>query len=245
VPGVISLVIGEDPRQIGDYDGTKQPIVAANGTSAAAAADVVRIIALDGAVADIRVGHAEVAAQVPVGGIDCGVPVTKSARPRGVTVDQNFVVTIKVDNPFGCDMAVVKLTDTITTEGDAKFQIVDTNPNANTVTSGSNLDSGQIIWNNIGPIPKGGSKSVTATIRAQGGGGIIRDIARAQATFGVCEGEGSGNQLVGNSLPLRVPVVLGGPLPPTGVGTSTATMLGALALLSLAGVGIRQLRRSH
>jgi hypothetical protein len=246
VPGVISLVIGEDPRQIGDYDGTKQPIVAANGTSAAAAADVVRIIALDGAVADIRVGHAEVAAQVPVGGIDCGIPVTKSARPRGVTVNQNFVVTIKIDNPFGCDLTAVKVVDVIKSKPgtDARFQIVATNPKADFVTAGSNLSSGTIIWNNIGSIAKGASKSVTTTIKAQGGGGIITDIATASATLANCEGEGNGNQLVGLSRPLQVPVVLTVELPPTGVGTSTATMIGALALLSLAGVAIRQLRRS-
>jgi hypothetical protein len=245
IPGVISLVIGEDPRPIGNYDGSQAAPVAANGTSASAAADVVRIVALDGALADIRVGHAEVKAQVPVGGIDCGIPVTKSASPKGVTVDQNFVVTIKIDNPFGCDLNNVKVTDVITTQGDAKFKVVATNPSADTVPSGNNLDSGTIVWNDIGSIPKGGTKSVTTTIKAQGGGGIITDVANVKAVAGNCEGEGNGNNLVGNSRPLKVPVVLKLKLPPTGVGTSTATMLGALALLSLAGVAIRQLRRSH
>ena len=106
--------------------------------------------------ADIRIGHMEVKTQVPAGGIDCGIPVTKSASPPGVTVNQSFVVTIKIDNPFGCDLTAVKVVDDITTRGDARFQVVDTNPNANTVPSGSNLDSGTIVWNNIGSIPKGG-----------------------------------------------------------------------------------------
>jgi hypothetical protein len=244
IPGVISLVIGEDPRPIGDYDGTHLAPADPKGLSASAAADVVRIIAIDGQLADIRVGHAEVKAQVPEGGIDCGIPVTKSASPKGVTVNQNFVVTIKIDNPFGCDLNHVKVTDDITTQGDAKFQVVDTNPNANQVPAGSNLDSGKIVWNDIGSIPKGGTKSVTTTIKAQGGGGIITDIAHVSATAGNCDGEGEGNNLVGNSRPLKVPVVLKLKLPPTGVGTSTATMIGALALLSLAGVAIRQLRRN-
>ena len=44
----------------------------ANGTSASAALDVVRVKVLDGEALDLRFGHMEVAAQVPVGGIDCG-----------------------------------------------------------------------------------------------------------------------------------------------------------------------------
>jgi len=89
-----------------------------------------------------------------------------------------------------------------------------------------------------------GNYTVKATFTAQGGGGIIKDIAHVSAVLGNCEGEGNGNQMVGNSLPLQVPVVLKLKLPPTGVGTSAATMVGALALLSMAVVSIRQLRRS-
>ena len=242
VPGVLHLAVGEDPHAIGG-DAESQPTNTA--TDASGALDVVHVSLLDGALADIRLGHMEAKAHVPAGGIDCGIPVFKSASPKGVTVNQNFVVTIKIDNPFGCDLNAVKVEDDITTQGDAKFQVVDTNPTANTVPAGSNLDKGTIVWNNIGTIPKGGTKSVTTTIKAQGGGGIISDIAHVSATAGNCTGEGEGNNLVGNSKPLKVPVVLKLKLPPTGVGTSTATMIGALALLSLAGVGIRQLRRSH
>ncbi len=245
IPGVAEIAIGEDPRAIGG-DADSQPSVAANGTSASAAVDVVRVKLLDGALADIRVGHMEVAAQVPVGGIDCGVPVSKTANPQGVTVGQSFVVSIKVDNPFGCDMTVVKVTDEITTQGSAKFQVLSTSPAANQVPAGSNLDSGTVVWDNIGPIPKGGTKTVTVTVRAQGGGGVIEDIANAAALLGNCEGEGDGSTIVGNSLPLEVPVVLKTKiLPETGVGASSALILGALAMLSLAAVSIRSLRRNR
>ncbi|MGH2726551.1 MAG: hypothetical protein ACRDKS_06205, partial [Actinomycetota bacterium] len=172
IPGVLELAIGEDPRAIGG-DADSQPAVAANGTSASAAVDVVRLKLADGQLGDIRIGHAEVAAQVPSAGIDCGIPVSKTASPQGVTIGQAFTVSIKVDNPFGCDMTVVKVTDKITTQGSAKFQVLSTNPVANQVPAGSNLDSGTIVWDNIGPIPKGGSKTVTVSIRAQGGGGVI------------------------------------------------------------------------
>ena len=248
IPGVADVTIGEAPRAIGGAFGSNPPVDKVNGTSASAAVDVVRVKLLEQDptthAADIRIGHMEVKTQVPAGGIDCGIPVTKSASPPGVTVNQNFVVTIKIDNPFGCDLTGVRVVDAITTRGDAKFQVVDTNPNANTVPAGSNLDSGTIIWNNIGSIPKGGTKSVTATIRAQGGGGEIDDIANVSAVLGNCEGQGEGNQMVGKSIQLRVPVVLKLKLPPTGVGTSPEAYVAALTLLSLAGVGIRQLRRN-
>ncbi len=243
---LVHLTIGEDPRAIGGAFGSKPP-VAATGTSASAAVDVVRLTVLNPDdtthAAHLRLGHMEVKSAVPAGGIDCGIPVTKSANPPGVTVNQSFVVTIKIDNPFGCDLTAVKVVDDITTDGDAKFEVLSTSPAANTVPDGANLDSGTIIWNNIGGIPKGGSKSVTTTIRAQGGGGVIKDIANVSAVLGNCEGEGNGNAIVGKSTPLQVPVVLTAKLPPTGVGTSSATILAALMLLSLAGVTIRQIRR--
>jgi hypothetical protein len=247
---LIEVRIGEDPRALGNPDPESQPAIAANGTSASAAVDVVKVTLLDGALgegthaADIRVGHMEVAAKTPAGGIDCGIPVSKSASPRGVTVNQSFVVTIKIDNPFGCDLTAVKVVDDITTKGDARFEVISTNPAASSFTDGANLASGNITWNNIGSIPKGTSKSVTATIKAEGGGGEIDDVADVSAVLGNCEGQGNGNQLVGSSLPLRVPVVLKLKLPPTGVGTSATTYIAALSLLSLAGVAIRQIKRN-
>jgi hypothetical protein len=242
IPGIADISIGEAPRKIGGAFGSA-PDIAADGTSAAAAVDVVRVKLLDGSLADIRVGHMEVSTRVPSGGIDCGVPVTKTATPKGVGVGQAFVVSIAVQNPFGCDMTAVKLVDVITTQGSAKFQVLATSPAANAVPSGANLDSGTIVWNDIGPIAKGATKTVTATIRAQGGGGIIEDIATATATLGNCEGEGNGSQLVGSSLPLQVPVVLAKKLVTTGVADSAAILAG-LALMSIAAVSLRIIRRT-
>lgn len=249
IPGVISIAIGEDMRAIGDpADPESSPTALGNGTLASAAVDVVRVTALDGALADIRVGHMETKAQVPLGGIDCGIPVSKTARPPSVTVGQNFVVTIKVENPFNCDMTQVVVRDDITTTGGARFRVVSTNPPANTVPGDSNLDSGTIIWNNPFPngIPAMSFKLITVTLQAQGSAGIIEDIANVSSTLAGCEGEGDGQELVGKSLPLRVPVstVLDTDLPPTGVGTTGTAALGALMLLSLAGVTIRQIRRT-
>lgn len=240
IEGLLELAVAEDPRAI---DGNADSAPTITPTNASAALDVVRLKLADGQIGQVRLGHMETQAQVPVGGIDCGIPVFKTARPRGVTVDQSFVVSIRILNPFGCDLTKVKVTDTITTTGDAKFQVLATNPQANQVPAGANRDSGVIVWNDIGTIPKGGERTVTTTIRAQGGGGIIRDVVDVSAVLGNCEGSGEGDQIVGVSRPLQVPVVLRLELPPTGVGTSTATILGALMLLSAAGVAIRQIRR--
>jgi hypothetical protein len=248
---VLEVRVGEDPRALGNSDPESQPAIAADGTSASGAVDVVKVVLLapdeETHVADIRVGHMEASAKTPAGGINCGIPVTKTANPPGVTVNQSFVVTIKIDNPFGCDLTAVKVVDNITTEGGARFEVVGTNPTANVVPAGDHLASGTIVWNNIGSIPKGGTKSVTTTIKAQNvndQGGVIADVADVSAVLGGCEGQGNGTQLVGTSLPLHVPVVLKLQLPPTGVGTSATTALAALGLLSLAGVAIRQMRRT-
>ena len=249
---VAHVTIGEAPRAIGGDYGSSPHVDTVNGTFASAAVDVAKVVLLDPDtnthIADVRVGHMEVSAKTPAGGIDCGIPVTKHANPPGVEVDQNFIVTIKIDNPFGCDLTHVKVVDDVTTKGGARFQVLDTSPNADSVPSGDHLSSGTITWNDIGSIPKGTSKNVTVQFKAQNvnkQGGEIDDIANVTGTLGGCTGTGEGNELVGHSLPLRVPVVLKLKLPPTGVGTSPAAYLIALMLLSLAGVGIRQLRRTR
>jgi hypothetical protein len=77
---LLDLAIGEAPRAIGGANGSA-PTSSANGnsdgTTASAAVDVVRLIALTGAtnIADTRIGHMEVSAKVPPGGFsfnDCG-----------------------------------------------------------------------------------------------------------------------------------------------------------------------------
>ena len=85
-PKLLSLTLFEDIRAISAPnvlpDPASNPTEAGNGTLASGAADVVRVSALniDAGVADgpevanVRVGHLEAMAQVPVGGIDCPDP---------------------------------------------------------------------------------------------------------------------------------------------------------------------------
>ncbi|MBV8691143.1 MAG: hypothetical protein JOY57_05750, partial [Actinobacteria bacterium] len=87
IPGnpLIDVWLNESPRTIGSSDDANPPApaVAANGTSAAAAVDVVRAKVLQntvpgvgGHVADVRIGHMESRVAVPVGGIPCPAPTT-------------------------------------------------------------------------------------------------------------------------------------------------------------------------
>lgn len=87
VPGVAEIAIGEPPRAIGGAAGS-DPTSSADGTRAAAAVDIVRVRVLPGApaeVADLRVGHMEVSAQVPAGGIDCAELNEPDATPAPET----------------------------------------------------------------------------------------------------------------------------------------------------------------
>lgn len=268
VPGVVEIAIGEDPRAIGG-NAASTPVLAANGTSAAAAVDAVRVKLLeqrDGAgnvtarAADLRVGHMEARTRIPAGGISCPLPVTKAAVPPSVTVGNTIVTTITVRNPFECPLESVRLTDLITTEGAARFKVEGSSPAADQTATGENLATGTLAWNDIGPIPANGTKSVIVTIRAQGGGGNIVDTATATGTLRCPPGSGLGSAQVagqtlanagaasGSSLVLRVPVVavLGLQLPQTGpldvAANAVAFFLIASGLLGRA-VAIRQRRR--
>src|SRR5436305_340596 len=76
IPTLASISVGEDPRAIGDNSATPAPpTVAANGTQASGAVDVVRVKLLvpdpTSHLADVRVGHIESSALVPGGGVAC------------------------------------------------------------------------------------------------------------------------------------------------------------------------------
>ncbi|HVL82114.1 MAG TPA: hypothetical protein VM840_11055 [Actinomycetota bacterium] len=213
IPGVGEIVIGEPPRAIGGATGSA-PTVAADGTEVAAAVDVARIRLLEqrnaeGQIsqraANIRLGHMEVSSTVPVGGIECELPVTKTSDVPTINVGQTFVTTIPVTNPFDCVLEDVVVTDEIGTEGAARFEVTETDPPADDVPEGSELDVGVVTWNDIGPIEPGETVEVTVTLLAQGGVGTIFDTASVTATFGDCAAEGTS--------------VGGVDVSPTGVGT--------------------------
>src|SRR5207253_1391741 len=78
-------------------------VAAGDGTSASGAVDVVQVGLVDPNapiadvhLADLRIGHMETVAKVPAGGIDCPIPVKKTANPDPVNAGQDFTWTISI-----------------------------------------------------------------------------------------------------------------------------------------------------
>jgi LPXTG-motif cell wall-anchored protein len=236
----------------------------ADGTFAAASGNVIEVkilnvpeVPLTGAT--IGVGHMEVAAQVPVGGINCPIPVTKTPSAETVSSGQSFTTSIKVDNPFSCPLVLASVTDEITTKGASTFQVTSASPTPDSpsLPTAAGLTSSTVKWTDLGTIPPGGSKTVTVTLKTGGGAGEIDDTATATGAVTNCAaGPGSGSTDVTGLSNANVPVsgtgtlvvpttkVLGKTiLPKTGVADSAYTLAGMLMLLAALGGGMVLRRR--
>lgn len=237
---VLNISLGEAPRAIGGDFGSA-PAIADDGTSVAAAVDVVRIEILDvegtGELAEARVGHMETAAQAPAGGVLCEIPIDKRASASSVTAGQQFTYTITVTNPYECPLNDVRVVDTITATSGVAWDVVSTSPEADQVSPG------QVVWEGRGPIPPGGSQTFEIVVRVSptSAAGTFTDVASAT---GLC-----GSAPVTGEVDVRVPVTgegrFDGPrvgelpdLPRTGAGG--AALLG-LAAMAVAGVLRRKL----
>jgi hypothetical protein len=260
IPGVVSIAIGEDPRAIAapgqNPDPASKPKIAADGTSVSAAVDVVRVQLLsqpDPQAADIRVGHMEVSSEVPVGGINCPIPVIKSATETEISVGDQTTISITVDNVYDCDLTDVTLVDTISQiEGTPNFTIEETGGAAEP-TSDDDLtgvlppgDAKQTVleWD-LGTIKKGEKKTVDFTIEATDGG-KLRDIAEASGTFANCSGQdASGLAIAGLDLTgLSVPVDVNITTPQTGAAAGKTAATGAILAIAAVGGGLFLRRRS-
>lgn len=128
---LVSVTLGEDPRAIGG-DVDSEPQVAADGTSASGAVDVARITVLTepdtGQAAEIRVGHMEVSADVPAGGITCDLPVVKSVDQPQVAPGDTFTYTITVTNTFRCTFDDVRIVDTVSASDGVTWTVTGTDP---------------------------------------------------------------------------------------------------------------------
>lgn len=110
--------------------------------------------------ADLRVGHFESNAQVPAGGIQCHIPVSKTPSSQTVTAGNPFTVTLSADNPYNCTLTNVKFEDTIRSEvGNVKWTVGNTSPNAD--SSSTNSD---VTWSKMPDIKPGGHDDATITV---------------------------------------------------------------------------------
>ena len=205
------IVIGERPRAIGS---TAAPTEAADGTTASAAIDLVRIqpigllSVLSAVITDVRIGHMEVQAFAPAGGIDCpGIGVNKTTDRDPVQVGESFVLTISAFNPCFVPLTNVRVQDDITATNGIGFSVGTTNPaaDANTPIPGGT----RVVFNDIGPIPPRGTKvvQIQATVNSATGNGRISDTVTVTGTCGI----GGGNGDVNVNLNLRGSFTLNAP----------------------------------
>ena len=255
---LVKIVIGEDPRAIAKQgenpDETTKPLMSADGTRAAAAVDVVRIELLGGiqGVGQITAGHMEASAQVPAGGINCPIPVTKEVNPSRISIDaqpDTARVTFNVLNPYDCDLTNVVLVDRIRQRlGDPDFILQSSSPTAESPSMPTGaLRTADVTWN-LGTIPKGGKKVVTMDVKSSRNGGILRDVAEANGKLANCKGANVAGLAIGNLAlsgisPVReIAIELARTGPPAG---QTAAMgAGLAAVATAAAFAMRRRRRS-
>ncbi|HET7719469.1 MAG TPA: hypothetical protein VFK43_05835, partial [Acidimicrobiales bacterium] len=209
IPGLITLRVGTPPRPIGNTASPQPPApVAANGTSASAAVDVVQLKVLDvpGLTGlDLRVGHMESSVTAPAGGVRCEFPVSKSASPDPVTAGGTITQTIRIPSDagafaalFDCDLVGITAEDVISVKsGSPLFQI----------TSASNggaisADKKSVKWSNLGTYRPGDPPKVLTlqvAIPANSPAGVLQDTVTVSASLGNCKGGGGGSTLVGTA----------------------------------------------
>ena len=254
----LGIVIGEQPRAIGGGVGSA-PLQRPDGTASAAAIDLVRIqpagllAPLAALAPDVRVGHMEVLAFAPAGGIDCpGLGVGKVTDKDPVQVGETFTYTIAVANPYDCILRNVRVQDDITASNGVTFTVGTTNPQASSVTP---IAGGtRVVWNDIGPIPARGNAAVQVqvTVNSATSNGRISDTATVTADCATGGGTGTTNVNLNlsGSVTLNAPQVGGASvlpeLPRTGRNDRLFLGFGLAFLLSLAGVeAIRRRSRNH
>src|SRR5205823_11239629 len=121
------ISIGESARAIGSDESPTQspaakPPPVETATEASGAVDVVRITLLipgtNTHLAELRLGHMETKAVVPAGGIDCPIPVSKTASPNPATAGQDVTWTISIPTDAtslvgdDCDLTNISAVDT-------------------------------------------------------------------------------------------------------------------------------------
>ncbi|HUP71047.1 MAG TPA: hypothetical protein VM142_14735 [Acidimicrobiales bacterium] len=248
VPGT-EISVAENPRGINNYT-PNTATQGGDGTLASGALDVVRVRVADvsrvpglqqlpaSSVLDVRIGHMEALARVPAGGIKCQLPVQKTSDKQLVNAGETFTYSIKVDNPFAdCELTDVRVEDTITVESGVRHSVTGTSPTANSVSDN------KIVWNDIGPIPARGSKTVAITVAVAGnsGSGLFTDNAKATGNCATGSAQGAAKIVVPVSGEVTVVVPrAGGPaeLPLSGSAPAELPKTGGDATMPLVGLAL-------
>ncbi|MDP9442213.1 MAG: hypothetical protein M3P34_08570, partial [Actinomycetota bacterium] len=210
---IISVAVGEDPRAIAapgtDPNPASQPTVTDTLVSAAIDVARVRLVQPNPAASglnalDLRLAHMESRVEVPAGGINCQIPVEKTATPNPARAgdDVTFAIRIPSDaealRPFPCDLTNIRVTDTVEVEsGNPSFTVVGgTGPNGEQGTVSGNT----VTFDNIGNYRVGDPPlivNVVIRLASNSREGRIRDTVRVDATPANCR---ASNDTVGRVL---------------------------------------------
>ncbi|MGH9150749.1 MAG: hypothetical protein ACRD0F_10465, partial [Acidimicrobiales bacterium] len=203
--GVLDLAIAEDPRAIGG-SAASTPTLAADGTLAAGAADVVRaqlLPALGLGLLDLRLGHMEAAAQVPAGGIRCNIPVSKTTNPDPVLAGQRFTWTISIPSSatafadLACDLVNIDVIDRVRIlNGDVRYRLVSASSGG--VISGTDT----VTWTGLGPYTPGAppiTLTIVGEILPNSEAGLLENRVDVTALVTNCTAGAGGSQLVGDA----------------------------------------------
>jgi len=248
-----SLSLGAPPRALRGAVGTTATL-AADGTSASGAVDLLRLTLLSNLV-DLSVAHMEGAVTVPAGGIRCQIPVSKVSSVDPVTVGSDFAFTISIPNDaaffsslFNCDLINISAVDRVeTASGSPRIQLL-------SASNGGVVSGNTVTFANLGNYTLGQPPilvTINARIPANSGAGVLRDTVNVSATLGNCRGTGAAGediigsaQINGNAITgaftLVGPNVTRGDLAATG-GNSWPLVAGGGFLL--AALGLVRLRR--
>jgi LPXTG-motif cell wall-anchored protein len=206
--------VGEDPRAPGSEENPTKPITSADGTTTNAAVDVVRVDLVVPAtkqhIGEVRIGHMESKSVAPVGGVDCPIPVTKTANPDPVTAGNPFTWTITIpsaaDSLAGtdCDLTNIKADDVTKVLSGSPRATISGASNGGVVDKGT-VDSshtGHVVFSNLGTYHPGGPPivvTINGNIPATSGAGVLQNTVTVTASLGNCKGGAAGQDIVGTA----------------------------------------------
>jgi len=216
IPNVADIEVGENPRAISNNpDSTAPPVTSPDGTTTAAAVDVVRVKLLipdvDNHLLDLRIGHMEAKSVAPAGGISCPIPVTKTANPDPVTAGNPFTWTVTipsaVDSLAGtdCDLTNIKVVDVADVKSGSPVANITTASNGGSIGGNGTVSGSNTVtttWNNLGTYHPGNPPIVvtlSGNIPSGSGAGVLENRATVTASLGNCKGGAAGQNLVGNA----------------------------------------------
>jgi hypothetical protein len=231
VDPLVRVAVAEHARRPvapgGQPDPGSQPVEAPDGRLAAAAVDAVRITLVDLPVAgsartvDVRLGHMEVAAAVPEGGVACRLPVHKSDSPAIVEPGETFLWTISIPSRadaldgMSCDLVDIVAVDTAWATTGVRFRITE-------ASAGGVIEGRKVTWQALGRYHPG-DPPIVITIAGQldpdSESGSLHDTVEVSAALTDCTG---GNDRTGttssslNGRPIAGSFTLHGPRAPSG-----------------------------